>query len=416
MKKWLGLTALLLCVWLSACNKEEPLEENASIQEEMLEENSAGQEEALKENVSQQEEAEIKNEYDKNGDGYITNDEVNLREMVVKYMEDMAGVEWTATKLIDYTSEGFPLLVYKPGEKYLGMIYNSSADGFEVFQEALDEQGNFIAEDTYWTSGPGNSCATSIRHAWQLIAPSVEYQYSADMAPYYAYTGVTAVGDVDWSTYADYNTVESIVKKTDKAVIMEAYAQMLPGDAFVRFLYEGGHAQMLTKEVEVVRDNAGNILPAQSYVYITEQNCLLNNIREYPSSWLLDYKMTFQDMYDGGYLPVSCKELQEGKTPIPTFELRGEFTSEDVLSTEKTKAYYKSNYVIMRATAEIREGDARGELIETKSWRPYYREFELQSLKKDMDLQGLPAGTYYVSIYLETGLGSETVLELEFTK
>ena len=349
---------------------------------------------------------------DANGDGYITSDEADLRGVVVQYMEDMASIEWTAGPLIDYTAEGFSKLVYEPGQKYYGMVYNATYTGMENFLKALDETKTYVSEETAWDRCPGNSCATSIEHAWQIISPTVEYAYSADMMPYYVNTNVTAIGNIAWNTYNGSNTTKSILKNTDKNDVMEAYALMQPGDSLVRYLDTGGHALMLTEEVLVVRDSSGKILPAKSYLYLTDQNSTLNNDREYPSSWKVDDAVNFTQAYMDGYLPVSCKELQEGKMPVPEFELT-DGPTEQALEMSTLNGVITSNYNIMTVRAEITKGK---NVVASASYHPYAKEVNLDVVSPELKMWELPNGKYTLTVVVEAGLGSQTILQMKYKK
>lgn len=380
-KRSILLVALLLSVLLSACGKKEA----DSVTEKLA-------------------------PYAK--DGYITSDEVDIRAIAVQYMYDMANIEWTATTLIDYTENGFSRLIYEPGQKYLGMVYNNNQTGLEVFETVLDEEGNYIGESTSFNSSPGNSCATSIEHAWQTVSASVEYHYSMDMMPWYEETSVVAVGDIDWSLYDGKNTTNSILKKTDKNVVYEAYAAALPGDAFMRYQNTGGHALMVTLEPKVVRDSQGNVDPNKSYVYLTDQNCVINTKREYPSSWKVDNEVTFAQAYLDGYLPVSTIELQEGKAPFPTFDVNGAPTAED-LAKGNLKGSVRCNYCLMTIKAEVTSGD---EVVRSVTVHPYARNFGFKTIKMDLGIADLPEGDYCLTIEATIGFGTEPLLEVEFTK
>ncbi len=245
---------------------------------------------------------------------------VDLRAVAVEYMRAMAKVEWTAGPRIDYSFNN-KTLIYEPGQKYVGMIYNNCRNVLENFEEALDENGVYKLEDTGWNTAPGNSCATSIKHAWQLISPTVEYQYSVDMMPPYPETGVKAVGGIDWSRYDGKNTTNSVLNENPMQTVLEAYAAALPGDAFMRYLDTGGHALMVTLPATVVRTEDGSIDPEQSFAYLTDQNCVINHFRDLPSSWKVDRQVSFAKCYADGWLPVTVQELIDGKAPAPEFSL-----------------------------------------------------------------------------------------------
>lgn len=345
---------------------------------------------------------------DKYGE-YITNDEIDLRKLAVEYMYAMANIKWTAGIRMDYSSYAAKSLIYEPGKTYLGMVYNNNATGLEMFMSILDGNNKHIGTDAGWNTAPGNSCATSIRHAWQQISPSVEYGYSADMMPYYPETGVLGIGDVDWSCYNGKNTY-SIVNAHDPQVIYRAYALMQLGDSLVRYLDTGGHALMLTKDVVVTYNSDGTINPDASYVFLTEQNNLLNQKREYPSSWTVDGKTSFAKALKDGYLPVTCIELKEGKTPTPVFELTMK-PSVSAVQKGTVKGTVKSNYCINTVRMEIFSGDT---VVASGETHPYKRTCGFSALGKTLNITSLPAGKYTLVITAEVGLGSQTLVIMEF--
>ena len=341
---------------------------------------------------------------------YITSDEVDLRQVVVDYMYAMANLKWTAGTLLDYSNYS-ATLVYEPGKTYLGMVYNSNGNGLEGFQAVLDENNHHIGTVTGWSSAPGNSCATSIEHAWQQISTTVSYEYSLDMMPYYENSGVIAVGDIDWSCYNGSHT-GSVINGNERNVILEAYAQALPGDALVRYLNNGGHALMVTKAPTIVRNGDGSINAANSYLYLTDQNIRLHNRREYPSSWEVDRAVTFAAAFADGYLPVTCMELKEGKAPVPTFEVNNPPKAED-LAKGIVNGSVKSNYCINTLRLEIRSGD---QVVSCVEEHPYIKNCGLKNPGKDLNIAQLPAGEYTLIVTVQVGLGTETLVNITFSK
>ena len=342
---------------------------------------------------------------------YITSDEVNLRQVAVQYMYDMAKVEWTAGPQMDYSFNN-KTLIYQPGEKYVGMVYNNCRNGLEAFKKALDENGKYKLEDVDWNTAPGNSCATSIKHAWQMVSPDVDYQYSIDMMPYYDDTGVAAIGNINWAAYDEKNTTNSILKNTEKKDVLEAYAMTLPGDAFMRYLDTGGHALMVTLEPVVVRDENGEIKPEESFVFLTDQNNVLNKLREYPSSWKVDHKVSFEQSYTDGWLPVTIPELVEGKCPVPEYEAEEAPAAED-LAAGNLKGAVKSNYCIMTVHVEVKKEE---EVVACAEAHPYKKAYDLSQLNESLALAELPAGNYSLAVTVTVGLGSKTVAEIAFAK
>ncbi|MBQ8185207.1 MAG: hypothetical protein IJ036_05420 [Lachnospiraceae bacterium] len=392
------LVGILLCMLLASCGKKD-----TSVDQQ---DDTQAQEE-----VSTETEEEVVDT-----EKYITNEEVNLRELVVQYMYDMANVKWTSTQLMDYSDDcGSSSLVYQPGQTYLGQPYSAGHNGFEVFEDSLDADGNYINEDISWY-GPGNACSSSVKHAWKQVSPNVDYTTAVTMMPYYENTGIVPVGDIDWSLYDGMNTINSLIALTPEQDLWEAYAQVLPGDAFIRYLNTGGHALMVTLEPVVTRNADGTINPFQSYVYLTDQNSLLRRGREYPSSWAVDVKYNFLQMRKDGYLPVTIPELQEGKTERPWFELTDAPTAQALESESTLTGTVTSNYWLVSVKAEVRKDSVDGEVAASGVVHPYTKSFALADLTEELALDQLPAGEYCLVIDGEVGLAQETLLELNFTK
>lgn len=342
---------------------------------------------------------------------YITSDQYDLRQAVVDYMKEMASIQWTAGMTLDYSDKGNANLKYEKGKTYLGMVYNNNQTGLEMFQSVLGAKNtyNFITDS--WNEAPGNSCATSIRHAWQQVCANVEFSYSYDILPTFEKNGIVAVGDIDWSQYDGSNTLVSVFNQNEREVLFEAYALTQPGDALVRYIDTGGHAMMVTKETVVFRDKDGNIDPDNSYLYLSEQNNLLNTLREYPSSWKIDYPMTFTQVSSGSYLPVTAQELRDGRTEAPTFEVKNAPTAEN-LANGTMKGTVKCNYCINSLTLTVYSGD---KAVQSAVDYPYARSVGFKTVK-GLDLSALESGEYRLVIVAVIGFGSETLVDVTFSK
>lgn len=336
-----------------------------------------------------------------------------LRRIAIDYMYAMAKVVWTARQRIDYSFNN-PSLIYEEGQSYVGMIYNNCRNGLENFREALDANGVYALEDIGWDTAPGNSCATSIRHAWQMISPDVEYQYSIDMMPYYDYSHVLPVGDIDWKQYDGKNTTNSILNNTDKQTIMEAYAQAQPADGFMRYLDTGGHALMVTLPADVVRKEDGTIDPENSFVYLTDQNNKMNTFRQFPSSWKVDRQVSFEKAYTDGWLPVTVRELREGNAPAPVFEMLRQPTAGSLEAGCGVDSVVRCNYCLVTVRLELRcDG---GALVREAQLHPYKREVALGALAKDLHMEELPAGKYHLVANAQVGLGAAQLFDIEFSR
>lgn len=341
----------------------------------------------------------------------ISGEGVNTRQLAVDYMKAMANIKWTAGIDMDYSTLGAANLIYESGKTYLGMVYNNNKTGLEDFMSILDEDNNYIGTVHSWNSSPGNSCATSVEHAWQQSSPSVEFSYSINMMPYYKETGVLPIGDIDWSLYNEKNTY-SIIDNTDKSVIFEAYALSLPGDGFIRYLDTDGHAMMVTKEPVIVRNADGSINPDKSCVYLTDQNSRLTFAREYPSSWEVDAEFTFNKALAGGYLPVTNAEFQSGVAPDATFDVSN-YPKAEELAKGIINGNVKCNYCINVIRMELLSGD---EVVASSVSYPYARTVGYKEMGKELGLKDLASGKYTLKMTAEIGFGSITLVNVAFEK
>lgn len=411
----LALILLLSCFAGCAPAAENPAESNGSSQQQEStgsnQQESTGNQESTGSSVDEPDDDIPEGVLALSGKG------VSARQLAAKYMLDMANLKWSPDHNIDFTEFGFGKLVYEAGKTYYGVVYNNNSTGFEKFCSVLDENNTYLESNITWNDwngwneAPGNSCATSIRHAWQQISPTVEFGYSRDMMPYYKETNVLGVGEIDWSTYNGENT-NTIFDGNDRKVIMEAYALTHLGDGVVRYWDNGGHALMVTKEPEVYRNADGSVNPVNSFMYLTEQNNYLNKRREYPSSWGVDMKMSFVDVYEQGYLPVTIAELQSDVVPNATFEVENEPTAEE-LAQGYISCKVSSNYCLNVVKVEILSGD---EVVASAEDYPYKRTFACNNLGKAVGLSEIAAGEYTLKLTAEVGLGSITLANVSFTK
>lgn len=339
-----------------------------------------------------------------------------LRRIAIEYMYAMAKVVWTANQRFDYSFNDASL-IYEPGRTYVGMIYNNCRNGLEAFLDALDENGVYKLADNGWDTAPGNSCATSVRHAWQMISPDVEFLYSVDMMPCYDYSHVLPVGDIDWTLYDGKHTTNSILNNTDKNVILEAYAQAQPADGFMRYLDEkGGHALMVTLPPVVVRDDQGRIDPEQSFVFLTDQTNKINTLRSYPSTWKIDRQVSFEKAYTDGWLPVTTKELRQGNAPAPVFEVLRQPTAGSLEAGYPVDTVVRCNYCLVTLQAKLWDENAGGILLREAELHPYKREVPLNALAESLHMDDLPAGQYRLSVNARVGLGGAQLFEIVFSK
>lgn len=333
---------------------------------------------------------------------YITNK--HLRSTVVNYMYKMANIEWTSRETID-NSHMSPSLIYEKGQTYYGMPYNwDSIVSFDKFSDAIKNGKSVLTM--------GNTCSTSILEAWQSVSNKVQYYYTADMMPGRS-KGTVAIGDIPWDDYDGENTINSVLKATDQNTVYEAYALTHPGDAFMR---HPNHAMMVTGKTNVVRTSDGTIDPTNSKVILTHQNSPMNHTRNLPSSWKVDFTMTFSKLYSEGYLPVTIPELLENKTEKPYFILSKHIDPASLNTTGNLYAHIKSNYKIDTLKAELYKNKESGKLVKSVTVHPNGDSAAINSTVKQFEINTLPSGKYYFKITASNTLATQKVLEIKIER
>jgi len=94
----------------------------------------------------------------------------------------------------------------------------------------------------------------------------------------------------------------------------ESYAQLRAGDAYTYLVEVGGHTRMAAEDAVVVRDQDGLINPDYSYVISHEQGMSTMSSEDlHYSSWRINYKYTFANLYFDTAVPFTCEELLTGE-------------------------------------------------------------------------------------------------------
>ena len=363
------------------------------------------------------------------------------RDMVESKMRQMMSMLWTPEEDIVYSHNEQPQYL-KAGRIYRGMPYahgSGSGMSFLSFATARDENGVYTISGLNGERMTGevnvahisNDCADAVFWAWATVSNSIRFVSTNRMT---AYQGCIPVGSYvcDRITYS--TSTKPILEANGKNTMLECYAQMQKGDGVVRFTDGGqGHAMMISA-LHIVQTDKGTIDPENSYALVLDQvsGNLANEINYrdesigetiYVASGV-DTKYSFQDLFDLGYLPVTCKELID---PAPLLEESitdsvDTFTYEYLLSGR-----LESNYRISHAQMVIQ--DSKGNEVQRAIG--YNREsdmfsFRLSQLKGNsavvtncgtIDPDALPAGTYrcILSCTVSTGR-TVTVRDFTFTK
>jgi len=379
------------------------------------------------------------------------------REQVVAYMREMMSFLWKSDVDITYSKnnnttgvendEESNLVHIVAGRIYQGMPYTHGSGSFASFvsyASQQDEKGvytisglsaeNLSGEDGkgIYMSRIGNDCADAVFWAWSQVSSTIKFRKTYYMTEI---NGCIPVGEYKLE-YTDKTKdrladSERICLENGEAVMYEAYAHLQMGDSVVKTTE--GHAMMIS-EVKVTRDENGMVIPSRSFVKIIEQTSgVIQKEKVVYNETLkadvyqcgnVDKVMTFVDLFNSRYLPVTCKELIDA-SPVAVEEVKdsestygvdnmftGTFTSPYRISHVTVTISDGSGKVVQKSTCYGREEEMRAFDLSR-----FVQDTEQPSLQGIINLDDLSVGTYRCTFTCEIATGKVfTVRDFEFTK
>ncbi|MBO5869066.1 MAG: hypothetical protein J6Q54_09170, partial [Oscillospiraceae bacterium] len=260
------------------------------------------------------------------------------RDMAEAHMRSICSMLWRAEEDILYTRSPSTLpedadasgIHIVKGRVYQGMAYSYSGSSMESWMElatGTDENGVITISGLNWLmlSGGntaaryGTDCSGAVCQSWAQFGTSANVAVTAGMT---TKNGYLRIGDYTSSDSRNTNTSE-VTAANGEQVMYAAYAQAQKADAVVchHDPAEGddwGHV-MMTVSVDVVYNEDGTINGDESVMVILEQTSshvrkgiyhydeeLGENVYHFCG---VDLPYTFKELYDQGYLPITCQEL-----------------------------------------------------------------------------------------------------------
>ena len=287
------------------------------------------------------------------------------RELVEGRMRQMATLLWTPTEDITYDYGGGSLTLWA-GRIYEGMPYShgSGSDmAFLQFAAGQDERGVYTVsglDGQRMTGQPtsahiSNDCADMLFWAWAAVSGSVSFRFTNEMT---AYTGCVPVGDYSYDCHSFDGATRPILEAYGQQHIYGCYAQLQKGDGLVYFTDgNAGHARMVTESC-VTYNADGTIDGDESYVVILDQgsvNVMNGKTRFHEELGQdvyvmcgVDVRISFRSIYQGGCLPVTCKELVD-PTPLAEETVTGAENAEslDALFSCALESNYRISHVTL---------------------------------------------------------------------
>ena len=261
----------------------------------------------------------------------LTEGQNQLRDLVVAEMNAMGTIQWRLHKDLVHTctcgSSGCQG-IYNAGTTYYGIPYNHKGGSLSRMQYALDEEG-YVKDWLYGMDAYdgfdlyiGNDSATALAQAWWRVSNSTDFSSCTYLLPQLVAvpnvatgqetSGVLKVGDYhsDFTLNAN-NYTEQFMEVNGQQGMFRAYAALRKGDGYVYINPEGGHTGMAVEDAVVVLDQSGRINGDYSFVRTTEQGFTTDGDAQ--STWRVNHKVTFADLFNEWAIPVTCQELATGQ-------------------------------------------------------------------------------------------------------
>lgn len=346
-------------------------------------------------------------------DGTPTTDD--LRDTAVRAMRDLLSIEWTPAETISYfnTAGRDKQFDYKPETTYGGLLYTGASSGLFHFLEFYDMETGVL---TYPGTGDelrkniGSGCADSLLWSWATISNSFNCGYYPSMMVYK--NGFLPVGDYtyDFKLQSYYNLpTKAIIENNGVNKILECYAKVLPADALISSSVD--HAMMVIEAPTVIRTSDGTIDTEQSFVYIQDQRGGTSKgfLEEEVDGHTVYYnsarrlKMTFKELYEKNYIPVTIAELT-GEKPYEkaTVTVQGMEDGCKRLSDAQS-AIIESNYPIAVIKLTVTDNDGNQQVLD----RILIHSAAMEGPAKNYDLSDWDALTY-----LDTSLYKKAKIEV----
>lgn len=359
----------------------------------------------------------------------VSEESLKLRSIAEQYMRDMGTIEWYVDQTLYRDCHCGASMCYGafyPGTLHRGIPYNHKGSGLESAQYMLDEN-NFMRDWVYeqpsydgWDMYIGNDCSTSVQKAWARVSNTISFTSTRNAAPIHGY-GTIAVGDWEWNLEAPSSEIEEFKiyrEKTGEQRMYEAYGQLRMADGIVCQYTGMHHIRMIAADAVVVRDQDGLIDPTYSYVLCHEQGAVTRDTNFY-TSWKLDHKYTFANLYEEFYVPFTCEEFLTGEMETPEAKLEGSVGGKAGLTTGIVKANYFVDSVEMIITDDSGNEIFTKRMFSTtdKLYNSYDQDDVIRALPFEFDMGMFAAPlmteefilgqTYNVTVTAYLGTGDE---------
>lgn len=265
----------------------------------------------------------------------MTEDE--LRQICIDFFRLQLLFQWTPKEDLDFYVTGYKRDSHFPaGQLYAGFPYMCSSSGRMVgnLYIAMDyydsETGlldNTQMNDQAFVERVGNNCSSGAFWGWARVVNSVSNHACSSATLTFGFIPVGPYDAGDSMHWNEETSTDAICEKNGAQMMFESYAAMKPADGLVNHHGKSGnaHMRMVSQEVIVERLPDGTIDGENSYVTFLDQSSVLYEPtidgQPFVRQGGLDIPISFQALFDNGYLPFTFAELI-GEDPVEPAEIQ----------------------------------------------------------------------------------------------
>lgn len=338
------------------------------------------------------------------------------REIVMDYMMKMATVEWTPAEDFAIGWEGpasfDPNMSIKffSDKTYRGTTYGNTHCSFDLFSQFVNEKGILKMDNYSYEKIIGNNCSTTMTLAYQQI---VDMPISV-LKPISTRLGLLKLsGDLKIPEgFGDSWYSNEVFAANGQEKVYDAYATLESGDILYKSIKGTGHTRMVRK-VELGKSAAGKVLPGRSYVYCVESTNAWEDSQQL-STWFIDRKYSFTELYDGAFMPVTLVIFHEEN---PTYNdaylaFDGKINA-DNLKKGLLPGTVSSNFPLNYVMATIKDADGNVVLREVKAAMTTNYTYDMR--KFYIKTSELEKGNYTFTLRAGIARGGADICTFDFT-
>lgn len=188
--------------------------------------------------------------------------------------------------------------------------------------------------------------------------------------------------------------------------MFEAYSLLEPADAIIthRLEVDDKHGRLVNNNPVIVRNADGTIDGDKSYVTVIEQTSVFKKNAPVSTTFFVNQKYTFNNLFNTGYIPVTCSELVTGLYEKPEISITPEIKASDITGKEKFTNMFESNYNIVWVKVEVIDSNNNTIYSQTKfptpmGYAPYLTGYPMASFNESLTfVSSLKGGEYTYNI------------------